>query len=222
MSRTRPYTDPETGEVVWFDNKAPVATVQQLELLADVEGVPVDDLLDAGLGQKQVLTRLHEMEGVIPSHVLERRRQRRLEQLYAPPCRWCGPRGLECEGSSTRHHFVPRWMMLLLENYAAYSARSICTIPICLGRHRDLHQRDGSPKSIADCLLAREKAFAQKLIDELREQHPAVFELLAGGDGDSYEGQLIADYFAGRFRATATAEHATMHDGREFKAAAVG
>ena len=200
MSRTRPYVDPSTGEEIWFDNKSSVATVRQLELLSDLEDTPLDDLLDEGLAQKQVLRRLHELDNLIPEHVLERRRQRLAEQANAPACRWCGPRGVECEGSSTKHHFVPRWLMLLLENYPAYAPRSICTIPICLARHRDLHLREGTPKSIVACLTDRERAFAQKLITELREQHPAIFELLAGGDGDSYEGQLVRDYLAGEFR----------------------
>lgn len=200
MSRTRPYPDPATGEQIWFDRKNAVATAQQLELLSDIEGIPLDDLLDEGLGQAQTLRRLHECEGLIPAYVLERRRQRLAEQRNAPACRWCGPLGLECEGSSTRHHYVPRWLMLLLDNYQAYAARALCTIPICLGRHRDLHLREGSPKSIAGRLNDRERAFAQKLLDELREEHPAVFELLLGGDGASYEGQLIRDYLSGAFR----------------------
>lgn len=200
MSRTRPYPDPITGQEIWFDRKAPVATVQQLELLSDIEGVPLDDLLDEGMTQGHVLRRLHECDGLIPEHVLERRRQRAQEQANAPACRWCGPLGLECEGPSTRHHYVPRWLMLLLENYQAYAARSLCTIPICLARHRDLHLREGSAKSIVAGLDDRERTFAQKLLDEIREQHPAVFELLAGGDGDSYEGQLIRDYLSGALR----------------------
>lgn len=197
MSRARPY---HVGEdTVWFNVTDPVATVEQLELLADIEDIPVDDLLDEGLGQRAVLRRLHERDGLIPQHVLERRRQRLLEPSEAP-CRWCEPRGLSCEGSITRHHYVPRWLMLLLENYQAYAPRVLCTIPICLGRHRDLHLREGMPKSIVDCLDDRERAFAQRLLDELREQHPAIFELLAGGDENSYEGQLIRDYFSGSFR----------------------
>lgn len=202
MSRTRPYPDPATGDQIWFDVKNNVATVQQLELLSDIEGVSLDDLLDEGLGQKQVLRRLHERDGLIPEHVLERRRLRLQEQANAPACRWCALTGAQCEGSITRHHYVPRWLMLLLDNYQAYAARVLCTIPVCLGRHRDLHLRQGSPKSIAACLNDRERAFAQKLLDELREQHPAVFDLIAGGDGMSYEGQLIRDYLGGEFRRT--------------------
>ena len=204
MSRARPYE--LDGEIVWFDNKAPVATVEQLELLADIEGISIDDLLDEGLGQRQVLKRLHEHDGLIPEHVLERRRIRMADMADAPTCRWCEVHGSQCEGSITRHHYVPRWLMLLLDNYPAYAPRTICTIPVCLGRHRDLHLRDGTPKSIVECLDGRERVFAQKLIDELREQHPAVFELLAGGSGDSYEGQLIADYLAGEFRRASMAE----------------
>lgn len=221
MSRTRPYIDPITGEEHWFDRKNGVAKVSQLELLSDIEGVPFDDLLDEGLSQAQVLRRLHECDGLIPEHVLERRRQRLEEQRNAPVCRWCGPLGLECEGPSTKHHYVPRWLMLLLENYQAYAARTLCTIPICLARHRDLHHREeGSPpKSIVSCLLPHERAFAQKLLDELREQHPVVFELLAGGDGDSYEGQLIRDYLSGAFRRSVESRESASVDSPEVRVA---
>ena len=71
--------------------------------------------------------------------------------------------------------------MLELENYQAYAARSICTIPICIGRHRDLHYRnDGTEKSIVQYLRDHERKFAQKLLDELREQHPKIFDLPFG------------------------------------------
>jgi hypothetical protein len=198
MSRAKKFT--HNGGEMWFDYKS-AAKPEQLELLADFEGISLDDLLDEGLTQKKVAQRLFEAKGsVVPAEVLEHRRLRLAEQKDAPACRWCDPLGLECEGSITKHHFVPRWLMLLLENYQAYAARSRCTIPICLGRHRDLHMRSGAGKSIADCLNDRERAFAQKMLDELREQHPAVFDLIAQGDESSYEAQLIKDYLAGEFR----------------------
>ena len=112
-----------------------------------------------------------------------------------PECRKCG-----AEGQSTRHHFVNRWLMLLLENYQAYAARSRCTIPLCVECHRDLHdRRDESGKSIIPFLRPHEAAFAQKLLTELREQHPKIFDLLAGGTGNVYEARLIQDYLAGEF-----------------------
>lgn len=205
MSRARPWTDPSNGEVIWFDQKSP-ATVRQLELLADYEGLELDDLLDEGLSAKQALFRIRQVAHptLIPEHVLERRRERERQAGKPLACRICALNGWECEGSITRHHFVPRWLMLMLENYQAYAARSICTVPICVGRHRDLHYRspggNDGPKSIVPYLRDHERAFAQKLLDELREQIPAErWDLLAGGDEGSYEGQLIKDYQAGLF-----------------------
>lgn len=197
MSRAKSFV---YDQVYWFDYKNSVATLDQLELLADLTGQEIDDLLDAGLSQREVARQLFEFDGLIPEHVAELRRQRVADQHNAPACRWCSAHGLECEGRSTRHHYVPRWLMLLLENYQAYAPRSLCTIPICLARHRDLHQRGGPGKSIVECLTDRERAFAQKMLDELREQHPAVFDLIAGGDANAYEAQLIRDYLDGAFR----------------------
>lgn len=196
MSRAKQY---QNGEFkVWFDYKS-VATPEQLELLADLTDQDIDDLLDAGLSQKEVARQLFAMDGLIPEYVLEKRRKRISEQGQKPGCRWCDPRGLECEGRSSRHHYVPRWLMLLLKDYQLYSPRSICTIPICIARHRDLHLRGGESKSIVDCLNDREKQFAQGMLDELKEQHPRVFELLAAGDENTYEGQLVQDYLVGHF-----------------------
>lgn len=215
MSRARPWVDPLTGEEIWFDQKSP-ASVRNLELLADYEGVELDDLLDEGLSAKQALFRIRQIADptLIPQHVLERRRERLAMAGKSPACRICALNGWECEGSITRHHFVPRWLMLMLENYQAYAARSVCTIPICVGRHRDLHYRspDGGdgPKSIVPYLRDHEREFAQKLMDELREQIPHErWDLLTGGDGDSYEGQLVHDYLAGAF---ASAENAYALD----------
>ena len=205
MSRARPFYDPLTREEIWFDQKSR-ATVRQLELLADYEGAELDDILDEGLSAKQTLFRIRQVAspGLIPEHVLERRRERERRSGMSPACRICSLNGWECEGRITRHHFVPRWLMLMLENYPAYAARSICTIPICLGRHRDLHYRDpdgnNAPKSIVPYLRDHERKFAQKLLDELREQIPTMrFDLLSGGTGESYEGQLIHDYQQGMF-----------------------
>lgn len=198
MSRAKSFN--HNGETIWFDYKNPAPTVAQLEALADYTGTPIDDLLDAGLTQKKVAGQLFELQNsdLIPPEVLERRRQRAAEQADAPACRWCHRYGTECEGSITRHHFVPRWMMLMLENYQAYASRSMCTIPICLARHRDLHTRRDNPKSIVGCLNLQERMLAQKMLDELREQHSATFDLIAGGDEHSYEAQLLRDYLNGK------------------------
>lgn len=196
MSRARPFDN--DGEIIWFDQKSR-ATAAQLELLADWEEVELDDLLDEGLSQKQVLFRLRQAAtpGVIPQHVLERRRERERLQGTFPACRICSLNGWQCEGRITRHHFVPRWLMLELDNYQAYAARSLCTIPICIGKHRDLHIRDSSAKSIVPYLRPHERSFAHKMLGELREQHPKIFELLLGGDHYAYEYQLVRDYTQG-------------------------
>lgn len=199
MSRAKKFI--HNGEEIWFDYKNPAPTVPQLEALSDWSGISLDDLLDEGLTQKKAAQWLFDLQDpdCVPPEVRERRRLREEEQANAPACRWCGHEHLECEGGITRHHFIPRWLMLMLDNYEAYAARSMCTIPICLGRHRDLHSRTGNPKSIAHLLSEREKMFAQKLLDELQEQHPATFDLISYGDEHSYEAQLVQDYLLGRF-----------------------
>jgi hypothetical protein len=202
MSRAKRF-DYDGGHI-WMDYKSQVATVEQLELLSDLSGTPIDDLLDEGLGQKEVSRRLHEINGFIPPEVLERRRARREAAKHAPVCRWCDPRGLVCEGYSTKHHYVPRWIMLMLENYQAYAARSRCTIPICLGAHRTLHQRGDHDKSIVDCLTEDERAFARKMLDELKVERPVVFDFISGGNAGSYEGQLLRDYREGRLNPSET------------------
>lgn len=190
---------------LWFDGRKnnEKATSAQLELLAAAENVPLDDLLDEGLKQAEVAMRLRQAlgEGVIPPEVLERRRAAKEAAKNEAPCRICSTFGWECDGRSTRHHFVPRWMMLMLENYGAYAARSKCCIPICVGRHRDLHLRGDTetPKSIAQFLTDDERAFAHKMLSEFKDQHPLVFDLIAGGDEATYEYQLVRDFMTGRF-----------------------
>lgn len=192
-----------------FDKKASheKATTSQLELLAAAENTPVDDLLDEGLNQGQIRHRLVNIlhADIIPAEVLERRRAAKIAAQTQPECRICSTQGWECDGSITRHHFVPRWMMLLLENYASYASRSKCTIPVCMGRHRDLHLRSDqeTPKSIAGVLTDDERKFAQKMLTEFKEQHPFVFDLILAGDDSTYEAQLVHDYSVGRFREVA-------------------
>jgi hypothetical protein len=212
MSRARPWPHPETGEIIWFDQKASRASVEQLELLADYEQIEIDDLLDEGLSARQTLVRIRTAAtpGIIPEFVLEARRERLKHHGMQPACRICALNGWECEGKITRHHFIPRWMMLTLENYNSYAARSICTIPICIARHRDLHFRSADPsedglKTIVPYLRDHERKFAQKLLNELKTERPHVWELIVSGDEHSYEGQLARDYQRGLF---ASAENA--------------
>lgn len=180
------------------------ATPAQLEALAAAEGIPIDDLLDEGLNQGEVRKRLTDIyhANVVPAEVIERRRIAREQAALEPECRICSALGWECDGSITRHHFVPRWMMLMLDNYQAYAARIRCTIPACIGRHRDLHLRgdEETPKSIVQFLNDQERAFAEKMLTEFKEQHPKVFDLIAGGDEGTYEYHLIRDFNLGRFR----------------------
>lgn len=197
MSRAKYFN--HNGEGMWFDYKAR-ATAAQLELLADYEGIEIDDLLDEGLSQKQVARRLFEATShVVPPEILERRRERERLHGVSPACRICALNGWECEGRITRHHFVPRWLMLELDNYPAYAARRLCTIPICVARHRDLHVRDNAGKSIVQYLRTTERKFAHKMLIELEEQHPKIMELLLDGEYYSYEYQLVRDFRHGLF-----------------------
>ncbi len=210
MSRAR-----EIGGL-WFDvqKNHEKATSSQLELLAAAENIPLDDLLDEGLRQGEIIMRLREAlgEGVIPPEILERKRLAKEAARYQPACRICSTLEWECDGSITRHHFVPRWMMLLLENYVAYAARSKCTIPVCVGRHRDLHLRGDmeTPKSIAQFMTDDERKFAQKMLDELKDQHPMVFDLILGGDENAYEYVLLRDYSVGNFRKSTSTKEAEI------------
>lgn len=195
MSRAKKFT--HDGEEIWFNKKAR-ATVEQLELLADYEGLEIDDLLDEGLTQGSVVKRLYEATThVVPPEVLERRRRRQLQHGKMAACRICTLHGWECEGRITRHHFVPRWLMLELDSYQNYAARSMCTIPICIGRHRDLHIRDEADKGIVPYLRPHERRFAAKMLEELQEEHPKIISLMASGDFHSYEYQLIRDWQQG-------------------------
>lgn len=198
MSRARPFQD--GLDTIWFDNRAP-ATAKHLELLADREEVDLDDILEENLSQRQVLYRLHKADNLIPENILEIRRARRENASEEPACRICTPKGEVCEGRITRHHFVPKWLMRELEHYNRYAARSKCTIPICVGRHRDLHFRgeSSSDKSIIPYLTDREKDLAEKMLRELKDERPAIFDLLSGGDANAYEAQLIEDFQKGKF-----------------------
>lgn len=202
MSRARSIT--YEGQAYWFDckkNNGP-ARVEDLELLASVDNIEIDDLLDEGLNQGAVITRLREVlgQGVIPPEILERARLRKIEDQKAPECRICTLDGRACEGKITRHHFVTRWLMKELENYEAYARRDRCTIPVCMGRHRDLHMRTDENKSIVPYLNETERKFAHKMLTELEEQHPRIMDLARAGDPSvSYEARLVRDFDEGRF-----------------------
>jgi len=200
MSRARPWRDRETGQTHWFDYRSSSATVEQLEILADAEGLDLDDLLDEGLSQRQVLFRLHAVTNLIPEKVLERRQERLERSQIEPVCRICSLYGWTCEGKITRHHFVPRWLMRELDSYQTYAAKARCTIPVCVGRHRDLHYRESDiDKSIVPYLTAEEKELATILLQELKDERPSIYELIGGGSTASYEYQLVRDFKRGGF-----------------------
>jgi hypothetical protein len=208
MSRARPIRFPD-GTEIWFDQNqnGKKASANQLAWLAAAEDTPIDSLLDEGLSQGAVLFRLRTViePGTIPFGIIARRRKAREEARKQPACRICSKLDLECDGEITRHHFIPRWMMRELENYQAYAARSKCTIPICIGRHRDLHLDDDkeTPKSIGQFMTDDERKFAQKMLEELEWEHPKMFKLIRGGFmGKEYERQLLEDFDNGEFSAS--------------------
>lgn len=199
MSRARDWTHPLTGKIFWFDAHDCEATVEQLEVLAEMENAEIDDLLDERLSTKAVLWRLNHNSGLIPHKIIEQKKARALSTQRPLICRYHNSHK-DCEGSITRHHFVPRWLMLELPDYINYAPRSYCTIPACVGWHRILHLRDGRDnKSIASYLTGAECDIADHLIESLKEVRPVLFDLLANGDETSYEYTLVHDWLEGRF-----------------------
>jgi len=200
MSRARDWTHPITGRLYWFDAYENEATVKQLEALAEMEDADIDDLLDERLSTRAVLYRLNDASDLIPHEIIEQKRARALSTQRVLECRYHGEDG-ECEGAITRHHFVPRWLMLELPDYIDYAPRTYCTIPACVGWHRFLHLRtpDVKSKSIAPYLTDAEKGITHEMIATLRQERPKVYSLLAGGDRNSYEWQLIQDWRRGLF-----------------------
>ncbi len=203
MSRARDWTHPVTHVTYWFDAYDSEATVEQLEALAEMEDADIDDLLDERLSTKAVLYRLHLSVDAIPLDIIAKKRERAQSEPRVLVCRYHGEEG-ECEPPDrppTRHHFVPRWLMLELSNYSKYAPRSYCTIPACVGWHKFLHRRDnvGGSKSIAPYLNDKEKDLANEMIARLRQERPKVYSLIAAGDRTSYEWQLIQDWRRGLF-----------------------
>jgi hypothetical protein len=199
MSRARDWTQPLTGEVFWFDAYDSEATVEQLEVLAEMEDADIDDLLDERLSTRAVLYRLNHNSGLIPHEIIEQKKARALSTQRPLACRYHED-SADCEGAITRHHFVPRWLMLELPDYINYAPRSYCTIPACTGWHRTLHLRDGQDdKSIAPYLTDAECNIADHLIESLKEVRPVLFDLVLGGDPSSYEYTLLNDWQEGKF-----------------------
>lgn len=217
MSRARDWTHPITGEVYWFDAYDGEATAEQLEVLAEMEDADIDDLLDERLSTRAVLYRLNHNSGLIPHDIIEQKRARVLSTQRVLVCRKHGEDG-DCEGSITRHHFMPRWLMLELPEaiYSQYAPRTRCTFPACVGWHRELHLRDGNnEKSIASYLTDAEKDIADHLIESLKVERPNLFSLIAHGDENSYEYQLIHDWQEGKFARVEQDDLVLARDSRE-------
>ncbi len=201
LSRARDWVHPITNVTYWFDAYDSEATVEQLEVLADMEDAEIDDLLDERLSTRAVLYRLNHNSGLIPHEIIEQKRARVQSAQRPLVCRYHDDPD-DCKGAITRHHFVPRWLMLELPDYINYAPRAYCTIPACVSSHRELHMRDGiSDKSIVDRLTIDERRLADRMLSELKEARPVLFDLLLAGDPKySYESQLILDFARGRFR----------------------
>src|ERR1039458_8887252 len=99
----------------WFDvNKnAHKASVEQVKLLASVQDISIDDMLDEQLSQGEVIVILRKELGEdrVPPEIEERRNRDRASRQKAPKCRIC-----KKEGDSTKHHFVNRWILSELSN----------------------------------------------------------------------------------------------------------
>jgi len=194
----------------WFEinQSHQKATDEQLELLASVENVDLEDLLEAGIKQAECLKRLREALGQIPEipDLIRRRRDKFREQRrVAPPCRLCGK-----EGDSTKHHFVNRWILRELDSYErVWSNRKENCIPVCIDCHRDLHDRNGTPKSIVHLLTEQEKAFADRALTALSEQRPKLLILIGRGSSSVYEARLVKDWMEGKFE---PAESSVAHE----------
>lgn len=197
MSRARPLKVKDSP-VLWVDTKSnsKPASEDQLELLATTENVDIDDLLDEGLTQGDVVLRVREAIGdTIPAGVLEAQEKRREERKEAEKCRLCGK-----EGDSTRHHFINKWILRELSEYhSKWSDRRDNCIPVCIHCHRELHLRNDEDKSIVKYLEPREKQYVLEALDNLADQRPRLVLLLARGDASVYESQLVKDWINGKF-----------------------
>jgi hypothetical protein len=196
------------GETHWFETRGKKATHDQIELLATIQNVDLDDLLDENLTQNEVLHRLRNELGVnpIPIDVLERRREWRAQRQTQPACRICSR-----VGDSTRHHYINKWILKELSNYASkWADRSKNCIPLCIDCHRDIHDRSNGPVSIAEYLNDEERQFADEALSALAEERPKLLILIARGDDSVYEARLAKDWIEGKFR-TEPAEDCIPH-----------
>lgn len=211
MSRARHIgtgcSSPCTIRTHWFNvsESNAKATDEQLELLASFDNVDIEDLFEAGITQGECLRRLREALGQIPEipEVVRKRRDKfRAQRRSAPPCRICGK-----VGDSTRHHFVNRWILKELDSYErVWANRKENCIPVCIDCHRDLHDRNGTPKSIAHLLTASEKAFANRALTALSEERPRLLILIGRGSSFVYEARLVKDWMEGKFEPIADAD----------------
>lgn len=207
MSRARPIGIRSDGEpALWVDTdlNGCRASTKQIEYLAALEDVEIDDLLDEGLTQREAVERLRSIlgEGGIPADVEARRQQQRVERSVRPPCRLCGK--LE---DSTRHHFLPKYLMRELSNYVDWADRRKCTVYVCRDCHDWLHDRKSGEKSIASMrqpdgepvLDPQHRRMISQMIEQLRRERPVLFDLMANGDRSVYEACLVQDWLLGRF-----------------------
>jgi hypothetical protein len=205
MSRVRPIELPEGG-VLWFDtnkNGVPLheaVSDEYLELLSTVEDIDLDDLIDADINQGEAILRIRTALGqdFMPQSVIDRRDRLRRERQRQPVCRnpECGKKG-----DSTKHHFVNKWMLRELDQYASkWADRSENCIPLCIHCHRMIHSRNNGPHSIVDWLTDKEKDFVERALTALSEQHPKIVILIGRGDESVYESCLVKDWFLGRFQ----------------------
>lgn len=200
VSRARPVYIGD--EAIWFDTarNGEKAKASHLELLALVEDLDLDDLLDEHPSQGSVLERLRTAldQNNIPDDVVERRQKWREERKVLPKCRICG--ALE---ESTKHHFVNRWILKELQDYAwKWADRNKNCIPLCVRCHRNLHLREGPAKSIVPYLTETEKAFVEAAFEALARERPSLVVLLARGDEEVYESQLVHDWLKKRFQSS--------------------
>lgn len=199
MSRARPIECPDR-ETLWVDTlrNNEKATEEQLELLMTVEAVELDDLLEEDPTQGEAVTRLRRLLGqdTIPPAVIKRRERLRGERQQRPTCRRCGQRG-----NSTKHHFVNKWILRELDNYAQkWADRSKNCISLCIECHRNIHSRDEGVHSMVDLLTDEEKGFVEAALQALEQEHPSLLILVGRGDSSVYESRLVKDWIEGYFR----------------------
>jgi hypothetical protein len=203
LSRARPIELPD-GDKAWFDtsrNGEPLeeaVSAETLDLLATIEHVDLDDLLDSALTQGEAIARIRKALGQerIPESIIERRDQIRQERQRQPKCRKCG-----AKGNSTKHHFVNKWILRELQGYAQFWAdRQRNCIPLCVECHQNIHSRKNGPNSVVDLLNDTEKQFVEEALQALSEQHPKLLLLIARGDDSVYESRLAKDWIEGRFK----------------------